>query len=141
MATPRENQNDKINRIEAGMSSTDAKIATVATQLGDFIKESRRDNEQMWAAHKEQGQALQAAIERQGQALQAAVEKLSNKGQITWPVICSTVGVILSLIIAGGGINHALTESRIKQLEIREEYMQKELDSQEKRIENLINKP
>lgn len=111
------NANSRLTKLESAVS-------TVATQLGDFIKESKdhrqrveQDQERLWSAIKEQGTSLQSAV-----------EKLSNNGRITWPVICSTLGVVLALVTAGAGVNNALMEARIKQTEIRQEYMQKSMD-------------
>ncbi len=119
-------QNNKSS--DARFAHMEASISSVATQLGDFIKESREDRERRDREDKSHRDMLWSAIKEQGVALQSAVEKLSNNNKITWPMICSTLGVVVMLITAGAGVNNALMESRIKQTEIRQEYMQRELD-------------
>ena len=106
---------------EARFAHLESSISSVAIQLGDFIKESKEYRERI-----EQDQSrIWTAIEKQGSSLQQAVERLSARGQISWPLIMSTVSVIVVLVSAGATVNFKLTESRIQQLEVREDSMEK----------------
>jgi membrane protein YqaA with SNARE-associated domain len=105
-------------------SAANTSIANVATQLGDFIKDSKEHRERV----ERDQQMLWAAIKEQGVALQTSVEKLSNRGQITWPIIVSTVALLVTLIATGAGVGHMLMESRIKQVEIRQEFLTRDAD-------------
>jgi hypothetical protein len=102
----------------------ETQVGNVAVQLGDFIKDSKeyrerteRDQAQIWAAIKDQGEQFRGAV-----------EKLSGRGQISWQMIVATVGMVLSVSAAAAGVGHALMQSQIRQLEIREEYLQKAVD-------------
>jgi hypothetical protein len=120
------------NNQASRLAKLEGLVGVIATQFSEFIKEAKdhreADQAQLWAAIKEQGNQHSAAIKEQGTQLQAAVEKLSSKGQITWPIICSTLGVVIGLVTAGAGVNNALMEAKIKQTEIRLEYIQKLLE-------------
>ncbi len=109
-------------------ANLETQIGQVSTQLGDFIKESKdyrdrteRSEAQIWQAIKEQGASLNNAIER-----------LSNNGRISWGAIISTGGFLLSIVLAAAGVSHVIVESRIRQLEIREEFMQRDIERNEK---------
>lgn len=109
----------------------ETQLGNVATQLADFIKESKeyrdrdeRERSQIWAAIKEQGDQMRIAF-----------DKLSAKGQISWPAIMTTIAVLLSLIAAAGGVSQMLVESRIRQLEIRDDAMREVMDARFKQIE------
>lgn len=108
----------------ARFASLEAQVGAISTTLEDFVTESKeyrlraeRNESQIWAAIKEQGDNLNRAVER-----------LSNNGRISWGMIVSTGGFILALVGAGAAVNHAMNEARIKQVEIRQEFMAKELD-------------
>ena len=47
-------------------------------------------------------------------------------------MIISTVTAVLALTAAGASVGHMLMESRIRQLEIREEFMQRDIERNEK---------
>ena len=139
------------------LTQLDAAVTAVATQLGDFIKESKEhrqrteaDQAQLWAAIREQGnqhsaaikeQGLQhsAAVKEQGLQLQAAVEKLSSKGQISWPAIIATVSMLVTLIGAGAGVGWMLMESRITQVDNKLEYAAKICDAEQRVINARID--
>lgn len=121
---------------DARFAHLETQVGNVSTLLESFIKESKdyrerieRDQSQMWSAIKEQGESLNRAVER-----------LSNNGRISWPMIVATVGMILSVSAAAAGVGHALMESRIRQLEIREEFLQKAADESHSRITDLERK-
>jgi hypothetical protein len=108
----------------ARFASLEAQVGAISTTLEDFVTESKeyrlraeRNESQIWAAIKEQGDNLNRAVER-----------LSNNGRISWGMIVSTGGFILALVGAAAAVNHAMNEARIKQVEIRQEFMAKELD-------------
>lgn len=108
----------------ARFASLEAQVGAISTTLEDFVTESKeyrlraeRNESQIWAAIKEQGDNLNRAVER-----------LSNNGRISWGMIVTTGSFILALIGAGAAVNHSLTEARIKQVEIRQEFMARELD-------------
>lgn len=108
----------------------EGQISGIAASLDGFIKESA---EYRARTEREQGQ-IWAAIREQGDNLRNAVEKLSMKGNISWPMIVSTLGIILSVAVAAAGVGHALMESRIKQVEIRVDYNERDLDRQRELI-------
>jgi hypothetical protein len=116
---------------DARFAHVESSIASLATTVGDFIKESREDRERRDREDKSHRDMLWQAIKEQGVSLQTSIEKLSTRNQITWPMICSTLGVVLGLVTAGAGVNNALMEARIKQTEIRQEFLQKELDQKQ----------
>lgn len=96
----------------------ESQVAGVAATLDGFIKEAevtraRNDREQT---------AMWTAIREQGDNLGKAVEKLSSKG-ISWPMIVTTIGMILSMSAAASTVGYMLMESRIKQVEIRNDFM------------------
>lgn len=110
MSTQNTSVSNRIGHIET-------QISGLASSLDGFIKESA---EYRARTEREQTQ-LWAAIREQGDNLRNAVEKLSVRGQISWGAIVTTGAFILALIGAGAGVNNALLESRIRQLEIRDE--------------------
>ena len=102
----------------------EANVHAIGENLDAFVTESKehrnraeRNETQIWNAIREQGERMNLAV-----------EKLSNNGRISWGMIVSTGGFLVAVIAAGAGVNHALTESRMKQVEIRIEYHQRELD-------------
>lgn len=109
MAQPRTVQ-ERYNHLEN-------QVAGVAATLAGFIKESQ-DNQ---ARTEREQTTMWGAIREQGENLNKAVEKMSTKGQISWPGVIATVGMILSVSAAAAAVGHMLMESRIKQLEIRDE--------------------
>lgn len=110
----------------ARFAHLEAQVGNVAIQLADFIKESKEHRDRV-----EVDQArIWSAIEKQGLALQSAVERLSSRGQISWGMIVSTGGLVLALIAAGGGVNNALMESRIHQLEIQDDAIREVREAQ-----------
>lgn len=116
-------------------ANLETQIGQVSTQLGDFIKESKdyrdrteRSEAQIWQAIKENGTNLNLAVER-----------LSMNGRIGWPMIISTVTAVLALTAAGASVGHMLMESRIRQLEIREEFMQRDIDRNEQAHLRLLD--
>jgi hypothetical protein len=122
MTLPAKNTTSTSNA--ARFASLEAQVGAISTTLEDFVTESKeyrlraeRNESQIWAAIKEQGDNLNRAVER-----------LSNNGRISWGMIVSTGGFILALVGAGAAVNHAMNEARIKQVEIRQEFMAKELD-------------
>jgi hypothetical protein len=99
-------------------------FGAVATQLADFIKDSKeyrdrneRDQMQIWAAIKDQGVALQSAVER-----------LSNNTRISWPGIVATVGLVLSVSAGAAAIGNAIVESKIAQNVIRIQAIEKQTE-------------
>lgn len=114
------------------LTKLESAVTTVATQLGEFIKDNKSNQDLLWAAVKEQGNQHSQAIKEQGIQLQMAVEKLSAKGQISWTAICTTIAVLVTMIGAGAKVSHMLMESRMQQVEkvedVRTRYMEKELE-------------
>lgn len=102
----------------------ESKVESIGDILDTFVAESKeyrqrqdRTEAQIWSAIREQGERMNSAV-----------EKLSNNGRISWGMIVSTGGFLLTLIATGAAVNNALSEARVKQLEIRAEYHQRELD-------------
>ena len=121
----------------ARFASLETQVGNVATQLGDFIKESKdyrdrteRSEAQIWQAIKENGANLNIAV-----------EKLSNNGRISWGAIISTGGFLLSIVLAAAGVSHVIVESRIRQLEIREEFMMRDIERHEKSDARRLDPP
>lgn len=114
-------KSSSLNTTSGKFAHLEASISSVATQLGDYIKESKeyrdrieRDQSLIWDAIKEQGKNLQSAVDR-----------LTIKGQISWSVILSSISVVVLVVSAGATVSHKLMESRIKQLEIQDQSMEK----------------
>ena len=93
-------------------------VSAVAATLDGFIKDSQENRNR---TEREQT-AIWAAIREQGDNLRNAIEKLSARGQISFTVIATTVGLILSISSAAAMVGHQLMMAQIKQLEIRDEY-------------------
>lgn len=115
----------------------ETQVGSVATQLSDYIKDSKeyrdrieRDQMQIWAAIKDQGQALQTAVDR-----------LSNAGRISWPGIVATVGLVLSVSAAAAAIGKTLVDAQIRQNQIQIEHMEKEMDRAEDRFNRFHDFP
>lgn len=108
---------DRYNHLET-------QVAEVATTLDGFIKESA---EYRTRAERDQSM-LWDAIREQGNNLGKAVEKLSTKGQISFAAIATSIGLMLSVSSAVGVVGHMLMESRIRQLEITDQYNVKATD-------------
>lgn len=105
-------------------------FSAVATQLADFIKDSKeyrdrneRDQMQIWAAIKEQGTALQSAVDR-----------LSAAGRISWPGIVATVGLVLSVSAAAAAIGKTLVDAQIQQTAIQVAKIQRDMERDEDRF-------
>lgn len=115
-------------------ATLETKVASIGDTLDAFVTESSKYRERQERSEAQ----IWNAIRDQGERMNLAVEKLSAKGQISWGAIVSTGGFILAVILAGAGANHALSEARIKQLEIRAEFQQRELDRayQERKIQD-----
>jgi len=121
-------------------SHMEAQVSGVAASLEGFIKESREFRDR---TEREQTN-IWAAIREQGDNLRNAVEKLSANGRIGWPMIISTVTAILAITTAGASVGYMLMESRIKQTEIRQEYHERMLtEYREEQTYNhrIISKP
>ncbi len=108
----------------ARFATLETKVGSIGETLEAFVAESKeyrlrseRTESQIWAAIREQGERMNSAV-----------EKLSTNGRISWGMIVSTGGFILALIGAGAAVNNALTEARVKQIEIRQEFLQRESD-------------
>lgn len=115
----------------------ETQLGNVATQLADFIRDSKeyrdrieRDQLQIWSAIKEQGENLQRSVER-----------LSANGRISWPMIVATVGMVLSVSAGAAAIGNTLMESRIRQTDIRLEYIVKEQDRHREMVDRLHPMP
>jgi hypothetical protein len=120
--------------IEARFAHLESAVSNVATQLGDFIKESKDHRERI---ELEQSR-IWTSIEKQSSNLQSAVEKLSSRGQLSWPVIMSTISLILVLVSAGATVSNIIMESRIKQIEIRVEAIREVREAHTRRLEESI---
>jgi hypothetical protein len=124
MSTPRTSAPTPEPFDAARFATLETKVGSIGETLEAFVAESKeyrlrseRTETQIWAAIREQGERMNSAV-----------EKLSNNGRISWGMIVSTGGFILALIVAGAGVNYSLTEARVRQIEIRQEYMQREAD-------------
>lgn len=120
--------------IEARFAHLESAVSNVAIQLGDFIKESKDHRERI---ELEQSR-IWASIEKQSTNLQAAVEKLSSRGQLSWPVIMSTISLILVLVSAGATVSYTIMEGRLKQIEIRAEAIREIREAHTLRLEAQI---
>ena len=94
-------------------------VAGLVAQFSDFIRDSKDHRDRI---EKDQTQ-IWGAIREQGEQLRSAIEKLSTKGQISWPMIVATVGLILSVSAAAAAVGQVLMESRMKQLEITTNFL------------------
>jgi len=108
----------------ARFATLETKVGSIGDTLETFVLESK---EYRLRAERTETQ-IWSAIREQGERMNQAVEKLSNNGRISWGMIVSTGGFILAIIGAGAAVNHALTESRIRQTEIRNEGLQREME-------------
>lgn len=92
-------------------------VAGVAATLDSFIKDAKEYRER----NEREQDSMWKAIREQGENLGKAVEKLSTKGQISWPMVVATVGMILTVSGGAATVGQMLVEARVKQLEIRDE--------------------
>lgn len=128
---------------DARFGHMEAQVEKVASVLTSFIAETRdhRDRQDkgqndIWVAIKEMGErntllqressiALLAQGARfedgqktQSHQMQKAIENLTQRGEIRWPAIVTTVVMLVVLATAVSGVLWTLSESRIRQLEI-----------------------
>ncbi len=122
----------------ARLGHIESQVSSVAASLDSFIKESASFRVR---TEKEQTQ-IWAAIREQGDNLRNAVEKLSMRGQISWGMIVTTGGLVLALIGAVAGVGNIIMESRIQQLYIRDaaqgELLDARLETERVRAEFLL---
>lgn len=115
------NNAERFSRLESQVGALSATLEDFVTESKEYRQRTERTEQQIWVAIREQGDNLNRAV-----------EKLSSAGQISWGMIVSTGGFLIALIGAGAAVNHALTEARVKQVEIRaelhQEMNQRELD-------------
>lgn len=112
-------------------SNLEIQVGNVATQLGDFIKESRADRER----DERERSKIWSAIKEQGDQMRIAFDKLSSKGQISWPMIMTAIGTLLLVGSAVATVGQMLMESRIKQLEIVDRWTREVMEEKIKQLE------
>jgi len=105
---------------ETRLSRLETAVASLTEGLTKFVDETR-------TYRAEQGQEFRRVYD--------AMEK--GRSRITWPLIVSIGGFVLTLVSTAAVIGHAFMESRVKQLEIREEFMQRDLERHERAMEKL----
>jgi hypothetical protein len=113
------------NPVKSGerLAHLETQVGSVATSLNSFINESKE-----WRDRVERDQSnIWNAIKDQGDNLGRAVEKLSSKGQISWGMIVSTMGMILTITAGFAAVGHAMMESRMRQVEIRQEHIREDV--------------
>jgi len=122
MASPRPPRSLSVT--QEHYNDLEKQVAGVAATLDGFIKESKENQSR---TEREQA-AIWSAIREQSDNLGKAVEKLSTKGQISWPMVVATVGMIITVSGAAATVGHMLMESRIRQIEIRDDFLSRMCD-------------
>ena len=105
----------------ARLGHLETAIASLASQVSAFVKDSHEHRERI-----ERDQALLwQAVKEQGKTFTDAVSRISDARALSWPVIVVTIGMILGLISAFAFVAEKIADARLKQQEIRMDYMEK----------------
>lgn len=108
----------------ARLGHIESQVSSVATSLEAFIKES---SEFRTRTEKEQTQ-IWAAIRENGDNLRNAIEKLSTRGQISWGMIVSTGGFLLVVISMVAAVNNQLIQGQLEQLKVTDRASERQTD-------------
>lgn len=105
---------------DARLTRLESSVTNLTDGLNRFIKESQEH--------------------RSAQALKedkfwAALEK--NRPHITWPLIVTVGGFVLTLVGSAAAIGHAFVELRVRQLEVQDRHIEHVMDERAREIERL----
>lgn len=105
---------------DARLTRLESSVTNLTDGLNRFIKESQE--------HR----SAQAAKEDK---FWAALEK--NRPHITWPLIVTVGGFVLSLVGAAAAIGHAFVELRVRQLEVQDRHIERSMEENHRDVERL----
>lgn len=116
----------KIVALETGLDNLTGKLSTFIDDSKEHRRVMGEELSRIWQAHNEQGERMTEALNR-----------LSSKGAITWPLLVSTGGFVLTLVLAAAGLGHAFVESRSRQLEIELRHSAQDHVRLERKVDQL----
>jgi len=105
---------------DSRLTKLESAVAGLADGLKQFVDESREYRSQQ----REESKAMWEHVEK-------------GRARITWPLIVGIGGFMLAAVSAAASVSHAFMESRARQLEIREEYAEKEREQLRHQLERL----
>lgn len=97
----------------------ESQVSGIAASLDSFIKESREFRDR---TEREQTN-IWAAIREQGDNMRNAVEKLSTRGQLSWQLIFSAITVLLAVTSGAAVLGQIFVDLRMEQFEIHNSYI------------------
>lgn len=115
MSSTSNNHGDRLTRVETSLGN-------LATQLGDFVRESHD---------------FRKLQEHNQGKIWEAIEKIANKGALSWQVVAMTLGLALTMICTAATLGHSFMESRMKQVEIHLEYQKEAILRNRDRLDGM----
>jgi phage-related protein len=112
--TPSSTTNARLGNLETA-------VAGIASEVSAFIKESHEHRERI----ERDQTAIWQAVKEQGDRFTAAVDRISTRGALSWPVVVITISMILGLITGIAVVAEKVAEARLRQHEIRMDYIEK----------------
>lgn len=127
----------KLAGLETGMQNLTGKVETFvqdSKEYRDFMAQETRDNRR---TQIEEQTKIWTELRAQGDRFNTALEKLGSRGAITWPLILMTAGFVLTVVGTAATLGHFFVETRVKQLEIADRYLERDIVRQEIYIDRL----